>query len=236
EPNDTTVLDFHALEFSENTEIRGTGVNLKLGAIYRPVDYIRIGAAVHLPTFYNIEENFYNSMSSSFDNGDTYSYKSQNSTYEYSLQTPLKAIASFSMQIKKFGLISVDYEYVDYTKTKLSKGEDGYAFYDENDIIKQNFNKVHNIRIGGEARLGSLYLRGGYAYYGNSTSYIDENEKSHRNSFSAGFGYREKAFYFDFAAVHTVYEDEIYLYLDNPIPSTNTYERNRFLITCGVKF
>ena len=236
EPNNTTILDFHSLEFKENTEIRGTGVNLKLGAIYKPVEYLKLGLAVHLPTFYNIEERFYNSMNSSFDNGDSYSYKSENSSYAYSLQTPIRAIGSIAFQLKKIGLFSIEYEYVDYSSIKLSKGEDGYMFYGENDIIKKSFNNVNNIRIGGETRFGPMYLRGGYAYYGNPTSLSDETVKTHRNSYSAGLGYRENHFFIDFAAIHTVYKDEIFLYLDNPDASNNTYERNRFIITCGLKF
>lgn len=53
EENAPSLLDFY--EFRQYRRTRGTGINLKLGLIYRPVPAIRLGAAIHLPTWFTME-------------------------------------------------------------------------------------------------------------------------------------------------------------------------------------
>ena len=44
--------------FRENLNTRGNGYTLKIGAIYRLTDYLRLGAAVHSPTWMVLEDRY----------------------------------------------------------------------------------------------------------------------------------------------------------------------------------
>lgn len=47
-----TIPGFDYWDFTERLETTGWGINLKVGIIAWPVDWLRIGAAVHTPTYY----------------------------------------------------------------------------------------------------------------------------------------------------------------------------------------
>jgi len=47
-----TIATFDNWSVTEDLYTRGMGVNFKIGAIVRPVDWLRIGAAFHTPTYY----------------------------------------------------------------------------------------------------------------------------------------------------------------------------------------
>jgi len=119
ETNESDILDFSSMRFQEEIKTNGAGFSLKVGAIYRPFDFLRIGGALHLPTFYKLEENYSTRVDAYFDNGDNYWQESTAQTYEYDLTSPLRAIGSIGFQLGKVGLVDVDYEYVDYSTIKL---------------------------------------------------------------------------------------------------------------------
>jgi long-subunit fatty acid transport protein len=179
----------------------GYGYNLKLGLIIRPTDALRLGAAIHTPTFYTIKESYYSNMSSdlhdvSADADGSHNLTTPTGNYKYRMETPFRAIGSVAYQFGKKGLISFDYEYVDYSKTKLRKGEDGYNFAPENQDINDIYKPVSNIHIGGEYRAtDALSLRAGYESFGNpykSTvdGIIQPNTNFKFNTINAGLGYR----------------------------------------------
>ena len=49
---DPRVVNFSSLNYRYDLHTRGTGVNLKVGVIYKPVDWVRVGAGLHTPTWY----------------------------------------------------------------------------------------------------------------------------------------------------------------------------------------
>jgi hypothetical protein len=55
---------------------------------------------------------------STYDNGNPIS-PDKAGVYDYEIETPMKAILSGAYVIGKSGLISVDYEIVDYSTAKL---------------------------------------------------------------------------------------------------------------------
>ena len=58
-------------QFDQSLTTRGVGVNLKFGMIYWINEYVRFGAAVHTPTWYNMNDSYQNTMQSRFDGGYT---------------------------------------------------------------------------------------------------------------------------------------------------------------------
>ena len=121
--DDYDLNDFSNYHYTEDLDVKGTGFSMKMGVMVRPVEILRIGAAVHLPTYYRIEEVYVNSMYSEFDNGfiptevngDIYA----EGNFEYNLNTPLKLMGGISLQLGKLGIISADLEYIDYSDMRV---------------------------------------------------------------------------------------------------------------------
>ena len=233
------IYDFRKMRLYEDLRTHGSGFNMKFGMIVRATDWLRIGGAIHSPTWYNnMSDEWYSELSSEFDNNENLSSISPVGTYNYDLETPWRAIGSVSFIIKQFALISADYEYVDYSKARLrGRGYNSYDFYNENATIRNNYTAAHNIRIGGEYRYDHFAFRGGYAIYGSPfTSGINDGEI---NYFTGGIGYREKYFFVDLAYVRSVSNEDYYLYGSENVsvdPVKNKLISNNFLITIGFRY
>jgi hypothetical protein len=102
-----------------NTSLSGVGINGRLGIIVKPVQWLRIGAAVQTPTYMRLNENDYGETSSSFGPDSSY-YTNNSSIYSFNYYNPLKATFGASFYLKQWGFISVDYEMDDYTHTHYS--------------------------------------------------------------------------------------------------------------------
>lgn len=198
------VPNFDDLQFDSYLRTTGTGYNFKFGLIYKPVNEVRLGASIHTPTFYDMHDFFHTEMYSRNSNnpeGTDNEALSPLNNFDYRLQTPLRATFSGAFVIAKKGLISIDYEYVDYSSAKLRDSD----FIDKNQEIKESFKSVGNIRIGGELRAtDNLSLRAGYEYYPTaykSNSLGNEQFKSNDelSVYSTGLGYRFGSFTFDIA-------------------------------------
>jgi hypothetical protein len=191
------IFDFNSLSYVDHYEANATGYSLKAGVIFLPVDFLRIGLAVHSPTIYRVSELYDYGLSTTFDNGDNYEFSSEPFRFEYRLTTPYRVMGGVALQVMKSALLSVDYELVDYSMSRFSKATDGYQYFDENQAIKEIFKRSHNIRAGAEYRLGSLYFRGGYGYYGKVFNEDEANRDTFHSSVSGGVGFRQSSFYFD---------------------------------------
>ena len=44
--------------YGQGVVLDGAGVNFKLGFVYRPIENLRIGFAIHTPTYYSIERSY----------------------------------------------------------------------------------------------------------------------------------------------------------------------------------
>jgi predicted porin len=146
------------------------------------------------------------------------------------------------VQIKKFALLSADYEFVDYSTARFSQSGDGYDYSEKNQAIKNSLKSASNIRVGGEVRLNSLYLRAGYAYYGKvfQDNPDEENANLDYNSVSFGIGYRVQNVSLDFAYTNYNYSQKNVLYplytgFDPAIANINT-AKNMFTMTLAYKF
>jgi len=226
---------FNSFSYNQNMETKGNGINLKLGMIYRPADWVRIGAAIHTPTFYNyMRDKWSSSMSSRFNDGNGYTADSPDGSFDYTLETPMRAIGSVAFIIGNYGLISGDYEYVDYSNAKLRSDDDD--FVDANNAIRNNYQDQSNIRLGTEWRVGPQFsIRGGYALYGSP--YKSGINDAERTSYTAGLGYRDQDFFADFAYVLTQSKEKYYLYNYEGMPAVqNDLKTNNFVLTFGFKF
>jgi hypothetical protein len=206
--------------------------------IFRPISLIRVGAAFHLPTFYRISEDYHTSMESYFDpefDVSSLFERSPQNTFDYKLRTPYKLIGSVGFQIPKFATFNVDYEFLDYRKTKMESID--YGFYEENDVINQLYTRASNIRAGGEVRLGAIYLRGGAGFYGSPFAKIEENRSAYTMVYAGGLGIRSEGFFVDFGYTLRTIEETYYAYvLPNARSAEITSHSSQFIATLGFRF
>lgn len=227
---------FNNFTIHENLTTTGSGFNFKFGLIYVPIDIemlkIKLGAAVHTPTFFAMHDEWSSQVSSSFDNGNI-TAKSPTGTFNYSLTTPMKAIGSIAVQIGQYGTVSADYEFVDYSEARLRSKTEKY--FDQNDLIQSKYTAANNLRFGAEAVLGLFSIRGGYAIYGSP--YKSGLNDAKRTAITGGFGIIDKNYFIDFAYVYSKSNENYYLYnLDGMNPASLEKVTQNFLITLGFKF
>lgn len=203
----TDVDPVNYMSYTQQTLITGSGFNMKLGAVYRPVPELRIGVAVHSPTFVNIETQYDSDMYVESGGGPFSSRPlTTNSAWSPTQRitdkyiTPTRLLTGVSYAVAGLGLIAVDYECAWYNGIRLW-GND----YHPSDIeyIKEDVKKLlapdHTVRAGGEfMALSNLALRAGYAYSrgGFSKAVRDGMERpnipmeKNSNTVSFGLGYR----------------------------------------------
>ena len=233
------VLNHYSLQQNVNTS--GTGVNLKLGVIVRPADWLRIGAAFHSPTFYaSMNDNYKNIINSSLENIATSPAESPDGTFDYSMATPLKAIGSIAFIIAKSGLISADYEFVDYPGTRFDAS--GASFSEVNDAIRSKYTGAGNLRVGGEYRWDAISFRAGYGLYGSPFSSKEKLSGSDysKTCYSGGIGIRDKNYFIDLGYAYSESHEYFQAYtLQNDVPvagSKNKVVNHNFVVTFGIKF
>lgn len=236
---DGSIEEFDYFTFNERLYTRGSAVGFKLGFLLKPIQFLRIGGAVHFPYKYKLNETYSTYMVSGFDTPvdgvSEYESASPESNYYYKLATPFKAVGNVGFQIFKFALIDVDVEYIDYSSMKLQQGSDGYDFMNENQNISNAYKDVLNIRAGVEFRLGAISLRAGGAYYDSPYADTEANRDADYLGFSGGIGYRDKHFFFDMAYSYAEHREQYYMY-PNAQSVVNDFNRNNFLATIGFKF
>jgi len=236
----TDTFDIKGYTVTNYLNTDGNGMNIKLGLIYMPVPFVRIGGAFHSPTFFNMHDNFSSGMTTSFNDGTTINAGIDanggldKGNYDYRFNSPFRAIGSLAFIIEQYGLISVDYEYVDYREARFRAV--GYSFIDQNNTIRDKYKAVGNIRVGSEIKLNPFSIRFGYALY--ASPFNDKSLMSDQQFFTGGFGYRQDGFFADISYMRSMHNDKYYLYNStfNPTPSTNKLTSGTIVATVGVRF
>lgn len=235
-----SIANFESFEYKNDLKTTGTGFNLKYGMIYRPIDMLRIGMAIHSPTFYNLHDEYKSTMQSSFtdaSHGDGSVNKSPDGSYDYQLTSPFKAIGSLGVIFGKAGLLGIECEFIDYSTARLRAND--YFFGDENNAIETGLTQTVNIKVGGEIKYDMLSFRLGYALYGSPYQSGQINEKAYTTSYNAGFGIKNENFYFDMAFNYLANEEYYYLYEPNvvTVPPAKVSNTNfKVMATFGFRF
>lgn len=185
--------NFDNFSFTENLNTRGSGINLKLGLIYKPVEYFRIGVTFHTPSWILLTdrsdatltaniENYSKKVNNDPGRPTTYTYSTSDYiegdyTYEYMLTTPWRAAVSLAYVFREISdvtkqkaFITADLELVNYkansfksTATGASADEEQY-FRNLNETIDVLYRMALNARIGGELKFKTFMVRGGFQY------------------------------------------------------------------------
>jgi hypothetical protein len=231
--NDTAVHYFRSMTYDQELQTTGTGINFKVGLIYRPANWVRIGASIHTPTYYGYMRDSWNStMTGELDYG-TNTSSSPLGSFDYQLSTPFRAIGSVAFIIGNFGLISGEYEYVDYSQSRFYASST--SFSDVNTDIRNKYRTPLNLRFGTEWRIQNFLLRGGFAYYGSPYQSGINTSEMYVGSF--GLGYRVKHFFCDMSYLWSQAKEDYYFYDPTMInPSKNRYTTSTVTATIGFRF
>lgn len=240
--NDPT-FGFSNYTFAQNLSTSGTGINFKIGAIYRILDWLRVGAAINSPTFFSMTDNYSTTWTANYStptvfNGDQGEVvpPSPQTTYNYNITTPMKAIGGVAAVINNQGLISVDYEYVNYSTISLNSGDLGSGYTTPlNNAISQDFIQANNLRVGFEWVLYPISLRAGYAMYGNPYNEGTVGYSSVRNTYSLGVGLKVNNVAFDLAYTLMQYSEQYQLYSE-AAPTTLKTNISDIIFTLAYTF
>jgi len=223
--------NFREWSIQENLTISGRGINLKLGAIVRPTDFMRVGLAFHTPTRFSLTEEFRTTIT----NNENRRFRSPVTEFEYSIRTPMRVIGSLGFIINRTALISMEYEVIDYRGMRLN--DDFHSFDEDNEFIENNYRTGGVFRIGAEFRLDPVSIRAGYNYtLSPFASNTYRNFSGH--TFSGGLGFRLGTTTIDLAYVNTMRRFNKSPYAGMPNDFFNRYSQSahQFMVTFGWRF
>ena len=248
--------EFKSFEYKESFSSKGLGIGAKLGVIYKPQEFWRIGFAFHTPQLMGFTDKISSSIKA---NTETYAgTRSESSNAlnngnpgerKYNMVTPWRAIVSASYVFREISdtrkqraFISADLEYVNYPGARFSSSDKANTALENyyqivNDGIKNTYKGNINFKLGGELKLHTIMFRLGGAYYGSP--YADESLKANRMLATGGLGYRDHGIFIDLTYGHTFVNDAQFAYRLNDKPNTfaeQTGSRGNIVLTFGFKF
>jgi hypothetical protein len=244
---------FSSFTYNQFLNVSGSGINLKLGAIFKFSDAFRAGVSFHSPTAYAITDVYRPNVVSTVNNATTTLsvdngalYQSQ---FDYSFISAWKSGLSATYIVKGIGFVTADYEFVDYGSMHYSYPRDlDYPQQEQvmNSDLRNIYQAASNFRIGVEGLVTKYFMaRGGFGYYGNAYKIAGNNNQ--RIDISGGIGFRFDYFFADIALVHSMYEQKTQPYsvdyskvVSGPqavVPTATTkFNGNNLALTIGVKF
>uniref|UniRef100_UPI004055CBFB OmpP1/FadL family transporter n=1 Tax=Alistipes sp. TaxID=1872444 RepID=UPI004055CBFB len=199
-------------EFGQSMQINGSGVGAKFGIVVRPIESLRIGFAVHTPTYYSVVYRYSAALSSvalsagsnpnDWEEVEGYVYADEatpvlqdGGEHRWTFTTPTRLLVGASYAFGAYAVISVDYQYDAYRSLKLNykPADTGYT----NELFRNDLRGVHTVRAGIEAKpLPWLSLRvgGGYSskVLNRNYDFVALSEPMANTSWyaSAGLGFR----------------------------------------------
>ncbi|MDE5784934.1 MAG: outer membrane protein transport protein [Duncaniella sp.] len=160
--------------------IYGNGFNLKVGVIVKPINELRIGLAVHTPTWYNLTYEGmaavgYDYSSPSYLENPGFSSATVKDytnftdggyldVFDWKLRSPWRLMAGVTGVIGGRAIVSADYEYRAYPSMTVKSGN-GNTYGMIGQDIKNYYEASHTLRLGVEYRLSNSWsARAGYSY------------------------------------------------------------------------
>ena len=163
---DNTASDIRSALYQNELRTVGSGFSLQLGAIAEVATGLRIGLTYASPTWYTLQDEMSQSLSTRTLNGTTNSVNPNVVVvYEkYYFRTPGSWTVGASWVWNKQLILSADYMYKGYGNMRFPSGLES-----ENAIIQNTLGDTNSLRFGAEYRLplsktNHLFLRGGYRY------------------------------------------------------------------------
>lgn len=182
---DTTPYVLRSFDYMQWSELSGTGVNFKLGMVWRPISALRLGFALHTPTFYTLNFAYSAGMDSTSesigDNPDGYNVIGGNvfgseatprfedvGENSWDFISPTRILFGASYTFGKYAIVSVDYERDWYNSIRMKNMPAGFDYTYYNDYFRNAFKGSNVVRVGVEVKpTERLAIRAGYGYSGS---------------------------------------------------------------------
>lgn len=225
----------------DERKITGTGVDVKVGAIFRPIEYspLLLGLSIHTPTWYDLNTRNYTEVS----DGSYTAYA--NESYDYKVYTPWKFGLSAGYTIGQFMAIGAAFEYADYgsMSTRVNTGThydyywgDAYTSSEKDKEMNRHTERtlkgVSTVKVGVEVKpIKELAIRAGYnlvtALYdkdgfkdgtimSNGTYYASTTDFTNwksTNRFTFGVGFNLDRFNLDLTYQYSASEGDFYPFM-----------------------
>ena len=253
-----TANGFDHFTYTDEFSSKGAGINAKIGLIFKPVEFVRLGVAVHTPTYmFTLKDVRTTNLEANTENyeglrtaSSTLFTNNQPGESKYTMLTPWKVLVSGSYVFREIenvtkqkGFVTADIEYVnhkgsDFYSANEAPTQDEKNYYKSlNQVIENEYKGNFNFRLGGELKFNTIMTRLGFAYYTNP--YKDPELDASRMLVSGGLGYRHKGFFIDLTYVHAFNKDVNVPYrLED---RANTFasiknQRGNIIASVGIKF
>lgn len=241
----------------ERLDVNGTGVNMNLGFIFRPTNFVRLGASLTTPTWYSFNEEGDNFYRTSYNGYDVSNFRDDNGNRliqedtvlndlvtdsgifisDYTIRTPMKFNFGVVFFLGKNGFITADIERQNYGNAHVSSLD--FNSESDNSTIENIYQAATNIRIGGEYRFSAFRFRLGYASIGDPyQDSFDELDRS-RETISGGIGLHVGAYFVDLTLSQTTFSDSFtsYTFVDGTGPTANIENQlTKASLTLGLNF
>ena len=161
----------------DNHKVEGTGFDVTLGIIVRPIEFspFRIGVAVSTPTWYDLKASNHTTLyNDCYQNGiGLWDEGHNNETYEFKMYTPWKFNVSMGHTIGSQLALGATYEYSDYSSMdiRINDGRDYYGNEESHSDKVMNYQTeramkgVHTLKLGAELKPDpAMAVRLGYNY------------------------------------------------------------------------
>jgi hypothetical protein len=257
DPSESAINQFNYAYFDDDLVTKGVGINLKLGAVFKVNDNVRLGVYAHTPTWYSLSDTYYAAAGADVEDYPTHDGNNVHEVatrdplvFDYNLRTPFKVGASFSVLFGNVydvktqkGFISGDVEYVNHAASTFKNTSNNRTIGNENIYRELNraidnaYQGAVNARLGAELKFNPVMVRLGGAYYGNPYKDI-AGEKGSITQITGGLGYRNQGFFVDLGYVHTLGKDVVFPYRltsASYYPAEVKSNNSRVVLTVGIK-
>lgn len=227
---------FDNLYTQDRLTVRGNGINLSLGAIYKLTPELQVGATLATPTFMSMRETFNQSVGITLHQPVTITGLDPTvnnvdvlpNDFNYRITTPFRASggATFFLNKGKIGFLTASAEYVGYgglraNTTDNSNAQANSDFRNEvRNSVQNTYQNVINFRAGAEFRAGLFRVRGGAAYLPDPYVRRLDNIDRSRLLLSGGLGVRNERFFADVSGTYNTFKSAFTPYT---LPNTADY-------------
>lgn len=160
----------------DHRDIDGTGIDLKMGVIFRPIaeSPFRVGLYLHTPTFYSLTSYNRTGLQLNDQYYELYSPNPRAGELKYEFCTPWKFGVSLGHTVDNYLALGATYEFSDYgsTDARIKNNDDYYDYWDDSESddamnahVKETLKGVSTLKLGAEYKPDEdVAIRVGYNY------------------------------------------------------------------------
>jgi long-subunit fatty acid transport protein len=239
------IFDFREARFEDVVNSQYGGYNLKLGAMYRPISFVRLGLTLSTPTYITGTDKWkYNDTT--IDDQDSVFTDRDAGEIKFKIRSPFSLAAGAAVNLPAL-MISGSAEWTDWSQTRyLSEPPfevTSFQFDDErslaNDSLRANYRNTLRLRAGAEFTLPILNLqfRAGGIYDPQIRKGLSSD--ADRKFLTAGIGiFLDKQTRFDVALMHGEWTEYSTLndFSDDVYSTSEKINFNKILASLAVRF